>query len=254
MTSSLPLSAEIASLLSTPPLPLLRIPSTFNAVYRNKWARSTSRPDLTILAWYVWSLRLSLRPWLTCWPHLVIPSVRPLTTVSTRGTHSTGTVSISPQDCPIDDKVWSDCHTDLLNLLSEYDAVNIRCYTLFPRDCQKDPINVARISYKRHELSTHVYIAGIMLPVRPYVPPPCQCRNCWRFGHPEKHCLSAALCVALPKPAINALLLPSCAAIVVALIMLSTAAAQHISLRLRSLVFAFVTVSHYVRHIRKPVA
>ena len=113
--------------------------------------------------------------------NLLAPSGDPFcATPDDRLNACTDTVSISPQDCPIDDKVWSDCHTDLLNLLSEYDAVNVRCYTLFPRGRQENPTNVARISFKRHELPTHVYIGGVMLPIWPYVPPPCQCRNCWR--------------------------------------------------------------------------
>ena len=79
---SSPLHAGIVSSLSPLPLPLLRIPFFSNVVYRNKWARSTSKPDLTVHAWYAWSLRLSLRPWLIYWLHPVPASVRPLTTAS----------------------------------------------------------------------------------------------------------------------------------------------------------------------------
>ena len=143
----------------------------------------------------------------------------------------TGTISISPQDCPIDDKTWSDCHTDL-DLLSEYDAVNVRCYTLSPRGCQKNPTNLL-MSFLLASAETVGTLATL--------------RNTAAL-------LFAVLCVALPTSAMNALLLPGAAAIVVVLIMLSTAAAQHISLRLRSLVFASVTVSRYVRPVRKPVA
>ena len=90
----------------------------------------------------------------------------PLTIVSARAL----ALFPSPQDCLIDNKAWSDCHTDLLDLLSEYDAINVRGYTLFPRGRQKNPTNVAWISFKRHDLPTHVYVGDVLRPVRPYVP------------------------------------------------------------------------------------
>ena len=37
----------------------------------------------------------------------------------------TGTISLSPKTCPVDDKNWADCSTDLLALLSEYNASSV---------------------------------------------------------------------------------------------------------------------------------
>ncbi|KAG0715110.1 Ubiquitin-associated domain-containing protein 2 [Chionoecetes opilio] len=50
----------------------------------------------------------------------------------------TGTVSIHPHSCPVDDKEWSDCASPLLDLWAEiYDAVAVYCYTIPPRGCQR---------------------------------------------------------------------------------------------------------------------
>ena len=196
---------------------------------------------------------LSLRPSLRT-SNLLVPSGDSFSaTPDARLNTCTGTISISPQDCPIDDKACSDCHTDLLDLLSEYDAVSVRCYTLSPRGRQKIPTNVARIIFQRHDPPTHVYVGGVLRPLRPYVLPPRQCRNCWRFGHPEKHCRSALRCPLCDFAHIR----DECPATTQRCCNsggLSTAAALRISLRLRSLVLASVTVSRYVRPARKPVA
>ncbi len=48
--------------------------------------------------------------------------------------------------------------------------------------------NIAKITFKRHELPSEIYLGGEKLRVREYRPLPRQCQNCWRFGHPAKHC------------------------------------------------------------------
>ena len=251
MTSSLPLPAGIAFSLFPPPLPSLRIPSSFNAAYRNKWARSTSRPDLTVHAWYVWRLRLSLRPWPTCWPHPVPPSMRPLTTVSTHALalfpspHKTALLTTrSGQTVTLTCSTYSASMT-----LSTFAATPCP-----PEVARKTPPMLhgspssATNSLPMSTLGASCSPSGLMFLHL------ASAETVGALDTPKNTAapLSAALCVALPTPAINALLLPGTAANVVALIMLSTAAAQLISWRLRSLVFASVVVSHYVRHIRKP--
>ena len=112
----------------------------------------------------------------------------------------TGTVSISPENCPIYDKDWSDCGEDLLACLTDYDATTVQCYSIPPRGHRKKPTNIAKITFRRHDLPFNVYIGGESLPVRPYQPPPRQCQNCWRLGHPAKHCRSKARCPLCAQP------------------------------------------------------
>ena len=112
----------------------------------------------------------------------------------------TGTVAVPPYSCPTDSD-WPSCANDLLDLLrDEYDAVSVTCYILPARGKRTRPTNIAKISFKRHELPDAVYIGGEHLRVKPYRPPPRQCQKCYRFGHPAKHCRSSPRCPVCSDP------------------------------------------------------
>ncbi|KAG0716149.1 hypothetical protein GWK47_010357 [Chionoecetes opilio] len=113
----------------------------------------------------------------------------------------TGTVSIPPRSCPVDDTEWSECADVLLDLLAEnYDAVAVYCYTIPPRGCRKSPTNIVKVTFKRQDLPDRIYVAGVHYSVKPYRPTPRQCQSCWRFGHPAKHCRSSARCPFCAQP------------------------------------------------------
>ncbi|XP_069993144.1 uncharacterized protein [Penaeus vannamei] len=66
-------------------------------------------------------------------------------------------------------------------------------YSIPPSGHLKNPTNTPKITFRRHDLPFNlIYIGGESLPVRPYQPPPHLCQNCWRLGHPEKHCRTTA--------------------------------------------------------------
>ena len=115
----------------------------------------------------------------------------------------TGTVSLSPANCPVDTKDWSDCGEDLLGCLKDQDVKSVHCYTIPPKGQRKNPTNIAKITFCTHDLPLRIYIGGQSLPVRPYQPPPRQCQNCWRFGHPAKHCRSTDRCPICAQPGHN---------------------------------------------------
>ena len=99
----------------------------------------------------------------------------------------TGTVPIPNEICP-DGVSWSDCSPDLFELIAnEHDITHVSCFIINPRGCRKHPINIARIAFKGQDLPDRVYIGGTFYKVKPYIPPCCQCQNCWRFGHPAKY-------------------------------------------------------------------
>lgn len=105
-----------------------------------------------------------------------------------------GTVAVPSHICP-KTIAWSSCNDDILALLKdEYDAINVTCYTLPARGRRKFATSIAKIAFHRHDIPSTVYLGGELLPVKPYRPPPRQCQNCWRFGHPEKHCRSSPRC------------------------------------------------------------
>ena len=68
------------------------------------------------------------------------------------------------------------------------------CFTINPRGRHKHPVNIATIAFKGQDLPDMVYIGVTFYKVKPYIYPPCQCQNCWRFGHPAKYCRSTARC------------------------------------------------------------
>ncbi|XP_069971523.1 uncharacterized protein [Penaeus vannamei] len=65
---------------------------------------------------------------------------------------------------------------------------------------QKKPTNIAKFTFRTHDLPLPIYIGGQSLPVRPYQPPPHHCQNCWRFGDPAKHCRSTDRCPICAQP------------------------------------------------------
>ena len=114
---------------------------------------------------------------------------------------STGTVSIPMNIIPADTP-FSDCASDILALLQgqDFTACDVQCYSLPSRGKRTTTTHIARISFTAHDLPTHVIIGGERLPVRPYSPPPRQCQNCWRFGHPAKFCRSPYCCPLCAQP------------------------------------------------------
>ncbi|KAG0712261.1 Large neutral amino acids transporter small subunit 2 [Chionoecetes opilio] len=108
----------------------------------------------------------------------------------------TGTVSIPPRSCPVDDTEWSECADVLLDLLTEvYDAVAVYCYTIPPRGHRRSPTNIAKVTFKKQDLPDSIYVAGVHCSVKPYRPTPRQCQSCWHFGHPAQ-----ALPILCPLP------------------------------------------------------
>lgn len=77
------------------------------------------------------------------WTHRTIPA-------QPHSSHKlcTGSVSISPADCPVYDKDWSDCENDLLAYLK---VVSVECYTNDPRHHWKSYTNIAKITFYRHD-------------------------------------------------------------------------------------------------------
>ena len=106
-----------------------------------------------------------------------------------------GTVAVPQHVCPMGNTPWNQCSSDLQDLLSDHHAItSVHCYTIPPRGRRKYPTNIAKIAFKSQTLPLEVYIGGALLKVQPYIPPPRQCQNCWRFGHLAKYCRSAARC------------------------------------------------------------
>ena len=102
----------------------------------------------------------------------------------------TGTVLISNEICPVVIS-WCDCSLDLFELIAdEHDITHVSCFTIDPCGRCKHPVNIATIAF----------IGGAFFKVKPYIPPPHQCRNCWRFGHPVKYCRSTARCPLCASP------------------------------------------------------
>ncbi|XP_037774130.1 transcription initiation factor TFIID subunit 12b-like [Penaeus monodon] len=70
------------------------------------------------------------------------------------------TVSISPTNCPVYDKKWSDCKEDLLACFMDYHAVSVQCYITPPRNPYKNTTNIAKITFRRQDLPFNFYIGG----------------------------------------------------------------------------------------------
>ena len=114
--------------------------------------------------------------------------VSPDTQLNTR----TGTILIPNEICP-DSISWSDCFPDLFELIADdHDIAHVSCFTINPRGRPKYSVNIARIAFKGQNLPDRVYLGGAFYKVKPYIPHPRQCQNCWRFGHPAKYCRSTA--------------------------------------------------------------
>lgn len=90
------------------------------------------------------------------------------------------TVFISPADCTVYDKDWSDCENNLLACLFVYDSVSIQCYTIPPQRLLKLLQDVAKITLW-DDLPMKLML------VWPYGLLSRQCQKCWCFDHPAKH-------------------------------------------------------------------
>ena len=102
--------------------------------------------------------------------------------------------------CP-DSISWSDYSPDLYELIAdEHEIAHVSCFTIISRGRYKYPVNIARIAFKGQDLPDRVYIGGAFFKVKPYIPPPHQCQNCWRFGHPVKYYRSTAYCPLCATP------------------------------------------------------
>lgn len=50
------------------------------------------------------------------------------------------------------------------------------------------------VTFAGHKLPTHIEINKVLYPIKQYVYPLRQCKQCWRFGHGEKNCRSKVRC------------------------------------------------------------
>ncbi|KAG0706294.1 hypothetical protein GWK47_024357 [Chionoecetes opilio] len=72
----------------------------------------------------------------------------------------TGTISIPPRSCPVDDTEWSECADVLFDILTEdYDAVAVYCYTIPPRG-RRSPLPTLPKSLSKGKIS----LIAFMLP------------------------------------------------------------------------------------------
>ena len=71
--------------------------------------------------------------------------------------------------------------------LRHHKIENVEVYEI-PSRSKTYKIQVAKISFHTQTLPTKVVIGGEVMKVKPYIPTPMQCKNCWRFRHTAKKC------------------------------------------------------------------
>ena len=71
--------------------------------------------------------------------------------------------------------------------LRHHKIENVEVYEI-PSRSKVFKIKIAKISFHTQTLPTKVIIGGEVTKVKPYIPTPMQCKNCWRYRHTEKKC------------------------------------------------------------------
>ena len=85
------------------------------------------------------------------------------------------------------------CHLTEENLLGELFPQGVTEVTRL-RSRKEGPNPLVRVRFRGLVLPPYLYCGYISSPVRPWVPSPRQCRNCWRFGHLSGTCRSRTVC------------------------------------------------------------
>ncbi|XP_069986230.1 mucin-2-like [Penaeus vannamei] len=93
----------------------------------------------------------------------------------------TGTVSLSPANCPVDTKDWSDCGEDLSGCLKYQDVKSVHCNTIPPKETMddvqsymlktQDPITHAHSTL---EVVADIHTSPTNIPPTPLPPTPSQ--------------------------------------------------------------------------------
>ena len=106
-----------------------------------------------------------------------------------------GTILVPSSIC-LGDRPWDKCSTLVKSILSLQDitALHVDCYVIPPVGRRQYPARIAKVQFDTRTPPDAVIIAGTRLHVKPSIPVPRQCRQCWKYGHPAKHCRSAAAC------------------------------------------------------------
>ena len=75
-----------------------------------------------------------------------------------------------------------------------YDCWEVDLYEIPSKHNPSQKLRIANKTFEDHNLPQHIIIEGVRKEVRPYIPKPCQCKQCSQFGHTHKKCSNKEVC------------------------------------------------------------